>query len=180
MLHLYYDVKMIRINFQSDFKLVEKNLNGDTLTPFRFTYRTVLSGCVVAEFDGHEYRNCRRLDDGNLLVIFDNHNLRPGKLSVRREYCLTDADFIDGVCNLVSMEDTGVVLVTGRTSEYEANIMSYPDYAAYNAVQCNPLSDNEYEDVLSGFVPPEPSKEEEPEEGEESEGNGESEEESNQ
>ena len=60
---------MIRINYQSDFKIIEKSLNGDINTPFRFTYRTVLSGCVVAEFDGHGYKNCRRLDDGGLLVI---------------------------------------------------------------------------------------------------------------
>lgn len=59
----------MKINYQSDFKIIEKNLNGDVNTPFRFTYRTVLSGCVVAEFDGHGYKNCRRLDDGSLLVI---------------------------------------------------------------------------------------------------------------
>lgn len=82
----------MRINYQSDFKIIEKNLNGDVNTPFRFTYRTVLSGCVVAEFDGHGYKNCRRLDDGGLLVIFDRHGLRPGALSVKREYYLSDAD----------------------------------------------------------------------------------------
>ena len=27
-----------------------------------------------------------RLDDGSLLVIFDRHGLRPGTLSVKREY----------------------------------------------------------------------------------------------
>ena len=40
-------------------------------------------------------------------------------------------------------------------------ITSYPDYAAYNAIQAFPLSDNEYEDVLSDFVPPLPPEEEE-------------------
>ena len=94
---------MIRINYQSDFKIIEKSLNGDINTPFRFTYRTVLSGCVVAEFDGHGYKNCRRLDDGGLLVIFGRHGLRPGALSVKREYYLSDADFADGICNLVSV-----------------------------------------------------------------------------
>lgn len=97
---------MIRINYQSDFKIIEKSLNGDINTPFRFTYRTVLSGCVVAEFDGHGYKNCRRLDDGGLLVIFGRHGLRPGALSVKREYYLSDADFADGICNLVSVENT--------------------------------------------------------------------------
>lgn len=92
----------MRINYQSDFKIIEKNLNGDLKTPFRFTYQTVLSKPVVASFDGHDYKNCRRLDDGSLLVIFDNHGMRPGNLTVRREYYLTDADFADGICNLVS------------------------------------------------------------------------------
>lgn len=68
---------MIRINYQSDFKIIEKSLNGDINTPFRFTYRTVLSGCVVAEFDGHGYKNCRRLDDGGLLVILTGMDYVP-------------------------------------------------------------------------------------------------------
>lgn len=67
----------MRINYQSDFKIIEKNLNGDVNTPFRFTYRTVLSGCVVAEFDGHGYKNCRRLDDGSLLVILTGMDFVP-------------------------------------------------------------------------------------------------------
>ena len=150
---------MIRINYQSDFKIIEKSLNGDINTPFRFTYRTVLSGCVVAEFDGHGYKNCHRLDDGGLLVIFDRHGLRPGALSVKREYYLSDADFADGICNLVSVENTGVILVAGKTDESTAEIISYPDYAAYNAVQSVPLSEREYDDVLSDFVPPLPPEE---------------------
>lgn len=141
----------MRINYQSDFKIIEKNLNGDVNTPFRFTYRTVLSGCVVAEFDGHGYKNCHRLDDGSLLVIFDRHGLRPGTLSVKREYYLSDADFADGICNPVSVEITGVILVSGKTDESTAEIIPYPDYAAYNAVQSVSLSDKEYDDVLSDF-----------------------------
>ena len=148
---------MIRINYQSDFKIIEKSLNGDINTPFRFTYRTVLSGCVVALGK----KTCRRLDDGGLLVIFGRHGLRPGALSVKREYYLSDADFADGICNLVSVENTGVILVAGKTDESTAEIISYPDYAAYNAVQSVPLSEREYDDVLSGFVPPLPPEEEE-------------------
>lgn len=149
----------MKINYQSDFKIIEKNLNGDVNTPFRFTYRTVLSGCVVAEFDGHGYKNCRRLDDGSLLVIFDRHGLRPGTLSVKREYYLSDADFADGICNLVSVEITGVILVSGKTDESTAEIIPYSDYAAYNAVQSVPLSEREYDDVLSDFIPPLPPEE---------------------
>ena len=92
-----------------------------------------------------------RLDDGSLLVIFDRHGLRPGTLSVKREYYLSDADFADGICNLVSVEITGVILVSGKTDESTAEIIPYPDYAAYNAVQSVSLSDKEYDDVLSDF-----------------------------
>jgi hypothetical protein len=59
------------------------------------------------------------------------------------------------------VEITGVILVSGKTDDSTVEITSYPDYAAYNAVQAFPLSDNEYEDVLSDFVPPLPLEEEE-------------------
>ena len=60
-----------------------------------------------------------------------------------------------------TIEDTGIVLTTGKTDESTVEITSYPDYAAYNTIQAFPLSDNEYEDVLSDFVPPLPPEEEE-------------------
>ena len=60
-----------------------------------------------------------------------------------------------------TIEDTGIVLTTGKTDESTVEITSYPDYAAYNSIQAFPLSDNEYEDVLSDFVPPLPPEEEE-------------------
>ena len=150
---------MIRINYQSDFKYIEKSLNGDIILPSGLLTAQSCRGVLVAEFDGHGYKNCRRLDDGGLLVIFGRHGLRPGALSVKREYYLSDADFADGICNLVSVENTGVILVAGKTDESTAEIMSYPDYAAYNAVQSVPLSEREYDDVLSDFIPPLPPEE---------------------
>lgn len=176
---------MIRINYQSDFKIIEKNLNGDISTPFRFSYRTALSGRVVAEFDGHEYKNCRRLNDGSLLVVFDSHGLRPGTLSVKREYYLSDADFKDGVCNLISVENTGVVLVIGKSDESTAFVDVCPNYQkgdkgdpmtwdsmtsdekrqltaevtegmSVNMLASVALSEKEYPDVLGEFVPPDP------------------------
>ena len=71
---------------------------------------------------------------------------------------------VDGDLNVDShhtIEDTGIVLTTGKTDESTVEITSYPDYAAYNSIQAFPLSDNEYEDVLSDFVPPLPPEEEE-------------------
>lgn len=46
---------------------------------------------------------------------------------------------------------TGVILVSGKTDESTAEIMPYPDYVVYNAVQSVSLSDQEYDDVLSDF-----------------------------
>ena len=43
---------MIRINYQSDFKIIEKSLNGDINTPFRFTYRTVCRGVLLRSLTG--------------------------------------------------------------------------------------------------------------------------------
>ena len=64
---------------------------------------------------------------------------------------VSDTDFRDGICNIVSIEDTGIVLTTGKTDESTAEITSYPDYVVYNAVQSVSLSDQEYDDVLSDF-----------------------------
>lgn len=150
---------MNKVNYKSDFKLIESGGSYDV--PFTFDYHT-WDKCKpyrASHIDG-VYTNCRLLEDGKLLVVFDQHGLSVGELKCERHFYLTDADFADGVCNLVTVESTGVMLVTGRTDECEAEVTSYPGYAAYNAVQCSPLSGYEYEDVLSGFVPPEPPSEE--------------------
>ena len=74
----------MRINYQSDFKIIEKNLNGYVNTPFRFTYFNPFKGKFIASFDGHEYVGCSRMEDGNLLVAFDNPCFSPGMLKVKR------------------------------------------------------------------------------------------------
>ena len=96
----------MKINYQSDFKIIEKNLNGDISTPFRFTYFNPFKGKFIASFDGQEYVGCSRMEDGSLLVAFDNPGFSPGMLKVKREYFISDSDFRDGICNLVSIEDT--------------------------------------------------------------------------
>ena len=66
----------MKINYQSDFKIVEKSLNGDVNTPFRFTYFNPFKGKFIASFDGHEYVGCSRMEDGSLLVAFDRSEER--------------------------------------------------------------------------------------------------------
>ena len=107
--------------------------------------------------------------------------MRPGNLTVRREYYLTDADFADSICNLVSMEFTGIVLVNGKSDDSTGQIDVYPNYqkgdkgdpmtwesmteeqrtelkdsvvkdVQNEMLSSSPISDKEYEDVLSGSL----------------------------
>ncbi len=118
----------MRINYESDFKLYEVSWIDDTTTPFRLKYRTSSLSSYTAEFDGENYTNCRRLDDGSLLVIFENHKLDVGELRVRREHFLTDSDFADNICNRVTCEQVGVTLVRQESENDSATVEIYPTY----------------------------------------------------
>lgn len=102
---------MIRINYKTDFKLMEL-LAGDA--PFKYIYQVNGSGRPYEiSFNGKDYKNCRKLDNGMLLLIFDHHQLSIGKLYVHRHFYLTDQDFKDGVCDLITKDDTGYLLHDG-------------------------------------------------------------------
>ncbi len=118
----------MKINYQSDFKLYEQCEADDLTAPFRFEYRTSGLTTYTAEFDGENYKSCRRLDDGSLLVAFDNHKLSTGTLQVRREYFLSDSDFADGVHNRVTVEQTEIILTTGASEENSAIVEIIPPY----------------------------------------------------
>ncbi|MFI3317432.1 MAG: hypothetical protein SNF93_07760 [Rikenellaceae bacterium] len=118
----------MKINYESDFKLYEQNEVEDSATPFRFRYKTSGISSYVAQFDGTDYTNCRRLDDGSLLVIFDDHKLPCGVLQVRREYFLTDEDFADGVCNRVTQQTLDVRLTDGESDDDSTTVEVYPTY----------------------------------------------------
>lgn len=123
---------MKTINYESDFKLVEGFKDGSPINnaPFRFTYYTKVSrGVYVAEYNGSEYVNCIPTEDGRVIVPFDSPKLGMGQLMVKREFFLNDADFADGVCNLVSVESTGITLDKGATDDMgEINIEVFPFY----------------------------------------------------
>lgn len=118
-----------RINYESDFKLYERNLDGDKTTPFLFVYSTYGNARYEASFLDGVYKNCRRMEDGTLMVVFDNHGLPPSELKVKRFYYLNDSDFHDGICHLVTMESTGIVLVNGRTDTTEVVTEPAPIWA---------------------------------------------------
>ncbi len=118
-----------KINYQSDFKLNEVSAIDDTTTPFCYRYRTSGSTSYKVEFDGVNYTNCRRAEDGSLLIVFDNHKLEIGRLQVRREYFLSDSDYADGVCNKVSEEMLDITLTNGRSDSHDKIVVEvYPDY----------------------------------------------------
>ena len=120
------------INYESDFKIIEgfKDKSPIATAPFRFSYYTKMSKrTYVAEYDGLNYTNCRPTDDDRIVVAFDNHKLGMGVLNVKREFFLTDKDFADGICNLVSVETTGITLDSGATDEIDDIVIEvFPFY----------------------------------------------------
>ncbi len=139
----------MKINYQSDFKLTEESTLIGDFTPFRFTYYTPQSVGYEASFDGTRYTNCSRQDDGSLLMVFDNHHFNVGKLSVKREFFLSDSDFADGVCNLVSTDLTDIEITAEATSDTSASSTIYPNYqrgySAYEIAVQNGYSGSESE-----------------------------------
>lgn len=105
---------MIEYSYKTDFKLVEEwKENVEQNAPFIFTYYQPIGGkTLVASFQKGIYKNCKRLQDGNIIILFDDHGFGPGKILCKKEYFLTDADFESGICNLVVEYDTGIVLKT--------------------------------------------------------------------
>lgn len=111
---------MRTINYESDFKIIEGFKDGSSIlaAPFRFSYYTKVSrGVYVAEYNGNEFVNCHPSDDGRVIVPFDSPKLGMGVLMVKREFFLNDSDYKDGICNLVSVESTGITLDKGATDD---------------------------------------------------------------
>ncbi len=119
---------MIKINFQSDFKLLEESTLIDTETPFKFTYYTPQSVGYEASYDGTNYTNCTPQEDGSLLIVFDGHRFNMGKLMVKREYFLDDSNFADGIYNLVSTYSTDIEITADQSTDTTATITVYPNY----------------------------------------------------
>lgn len=124
------------INYESDFKIIEGFKDGSSIlaAPFRFTYYTKVSrGVYVAEYNGSEFVNCIPTEDGKVIVPFDSPKLGMGVLMVKREFFLNDSNFNDGICNLVSVESTGITLDKGATDDLgEIEVLIEPYYHTVN------------------------------------------------
>lgn len=76
---------MIKINYKSDFKINEKSETIALEVPFVFSYYVFDSKKYVVSFDGHNYVNCERKEDGSLDVIFNKPEFGIGHLKVERK-----------------------------------------------------------------------------------------------
>lgn len=127
---------MRTINYESDFKIIEGFKDGSSIlaAPFKFTYYTKISrGAYVASYNGTEFVNCHPTDDGRVVVPFDRPSFGLGVLNVKREFFLNDKDYSDGVCNLVSVESTGIILDRGATDDLgEVEVLIEPFYHIIN------------------------------------------------
>ena len=72
---------MRSINFKSDFKLIESGT--DFSVPFIFEYNTRGGRSFTASYIDGVYTNCRLLDDGRLMVVFDSHGMGIGELGMQ-------------------------------------------------------------------------------------------------
>lgn len=117
---------MKSINYKSDFKLIESGC--DFSVPFLFEYRTALGCCYKASYADGKYENCKLLEDGRLMVVFDSHRLMPGILTCTRHFYLTDKDYHDGICDLWDKRATGIVLTTGKTEDCDSEVVLPPYY----------------------------------------------------
>lgn len=64
----------------------------------------------MASWDGKTCQNCKREDDGTVVVAFENHSLGLGQVRCKREFMLADADFGDGSYNVFSDDALDIVL----------------------------------------------------------------------
>lgn len=123
-----------QVNYKSDFKLIEKLTVTDDSgaglldAPFVFNYYTAYGSVYTAKHCGGEFTNCKPMDDGSLMVVFDNHGLRPGKLMCERKFYLTDQDYADGICDMVDNRYTGIMLTTGATCGTDIDVQLPPYY----------------------------------------------------
>ena len=68
------------------------------------------------------------MEDGRLMVVFDNYGLTPGILTCERHFYLTDQDYHDGICDLWDKRPTGIVLTSGKTEECDPEVQ-LPHYS---------------------------------------------------
>ena len=117
---------MNQIHKDSDFKIIEKWLRNTPVAPFKYTYSVPRSDVKYeVSYDGTNFTNCKILDDGTIMILFKNPGFQPGRLKVERQYFLTDEDFADGKCNLITNDDCDISITSGQgTKVVNMDVMS--------------------------------------------------------
>lgn len=145
---------MKKVNYLSDFKLKETTERVDTSVPFVFSYYVFPTKRYEASFDGNEYKNCLRNEDGSVTVIFQKHGLESGKLKVERKWFVNDLDFKDGFCKPVSIELTGISLVSGKSDDIDFETEIIPPYIKGDkgdSLHWNTLTEEEKTELIQGL-----------------------------
>lgn len=94
-------MKQTEINYKSDFNAILQ-LEGGWSVPFRAKFWTgTPSRSFTASFDGANFTNCHREQDGRLCVGFDHHDMGTGKLMLELTFYLDNQCFADGICSEV-------------------------------------------------------------------------------
>ncbi len=107
-----------RINNKSDFSTIVEIKGADESVFFKFKYFTDGSTDYVASWNGTEYVNCERISDEKVRIIFNSPNFNVGVLKVVREFDVNDPSFDDGENNLVTVQDTNIIITQGASSIY--------------------------------------------------------------
>lgn len=119
---------VVKINNKSDFKINESSETVAMEVPFVFSYYVFDSKKYVVSFDGHNYVNCERKEDGSLDVIFNQPEFGIGHLKVERKYAVDDKAFADGVFDVVTVDKTDVFITSGQTFETYVKTLVVPPY----------------------------------------------------
>lgn len=137
--------------YLSDFKIKETSVRVDIRTPFVYEYFVYTHVRYIASFDGENYVNCARQEDGSLHVFFNNHNLGSGRLRVERKFFANDTDFSDGLFNIVTLEHTGITLSTTKTGDIDFESVFIPPYIKGAPMEWETMTDSERGEMLSAL-----------------------------
>lgn len=112
----------IKLYVKDDFKLIysftDHRYNPTLIIPpdhIEFEFKYTILGRPDTEFIAShlngEYKNCFQNDSTNeLVVLFDNHNLKAGQLVVEYHFSVHDEAFPEKVADRYNSELTGIVL----------------------------------------------------------------------
>lgn len=112
----YNHMEQVKLYFKSDFK-VFLSASDNWAVPFKIKFWTGSpSSSFIACHHGTEYNNCKLLEDGRLMVAFDDHNMGRGKLMMEVHLFLNDEDYRTGICDQVIAPQAVVCQVTAEES----------------------------------------------------------------